>query len=138
MMNLQEFIKESLLQIVRAVKEAQAEAEKLGAHVNPAGLSIPVDKITVPFHPSKNIYSTIIEFDVAVTAVEETTAKGGIGVSIGIIGAGGQGQKQTRNEDVSRLKFSIPVMLPTGQDLNPKTHSPTQNFAETGFDPRRR
>jgi hypothetical protein len=54
-----------------------------------------------------------LEFDVAVTAQEGTATKGGIGVFAGAIGLGSQGQSTAANQTVSRIKFAVPVLLPT-------------------------
>lgn len=53
-----------------------------------------------------------VEFDVAVVAVEEGEKKGGIGIMVGSVGIGGQGKAATSNTSESRLKFTVPIILP--------------------------
>ena len=53
-----------------------------------------------------------IEFDVAVTVTEGTQTKGGIGVFMGAVGLGSQGQSSNQNASVTRIKFSVPLVLP--------------------------
>lgn len=57
---------------------------------------------------------TNVEFDVAVTAEEAKGTKGGIGVFMGSVGLGAQGQSETKNTSLGRIKFSVPVSLPRG------------------------
>ena len=134
-MNLQEFIAESLLQIINGVKEAQTGSADTGAHINPAGLIMPQEKISAPYHPNEDTYSSYIEFDVAITVTEGAERKGGIGVAAGIFAIGGQGKTETQSGTISRIKFSVPVMLPSGKNLRPRNRERLQEQAETDFDP---
>jgi len=96
-MNLQEFVTESLKQIMAGVADAQKDSTSTGRINPPSG----------PFVPVKEI-----EFDVAVTVSQEQGAKGGIGIFVGAVGIGAQGKAQSANTSVSRIKFSVPVQLP--------------------------
>jgi hypothetical protein len=55
----------------------------------------------------------IVEFDVALTAMEGTGTKGGIGVVAGMFALGSTGQSKEESSSVSRVKFSVPLSLPT-------------------------
>lgn len=70
MINLQDFITESLTQIAEGVKAAQAKVAQSGAMINPEEMII---ESGMPFwHGERSGYSPvgqIIEFDVAVVAV---------------------------------------------------------------------
>lgn len=119
MINLQEFVRAALVQVIEGVKAAQEMAVPLGAMVNPQRYFISGG---VPqWHESEpgayNI-GQIVEFDVAVVAVEETSIKGGIGVLAAI---GYEAKKENDNSTVSRVKFSVPVFLPQ-QDVELKPH----------------
>jgi hypothetical protein len=57
-----------------------------------------------------------IEFDVAVHATEGTETKGGIGIMVGAIGLGSQGKSQAGNASESRIRFTIPMVLPVASD----------------------
>lgn len=115
-LDLQTFIKNSLVQIMRGCKEAQDELHSSHARICP--------RIEVPFldgggasqhalgETGTNRLVQTVDFDVAVTATEETETKGGIGVMTAIINAGSAGQSGKSSESVSRLKFSIPVCYP--------------------------
>ena len=113
-MELQEFITQSITQIVNGVKKAQDQNET-DARVNPSDLRLG-DGVT-----HKELYDfehhmllTRVEFDVAVTTEDSKGTKGGIGVFVGSVGLGTQGQSEARNSFVSRLKFSVPISLPKG------------------------
>lgn len=53
-----------------------------------------------------------VEFDVAVTATQSDQAQGGIGLVAGVFGAGVKGKTGSENSQVSRIKFTVPIVLP--------------------------
>lgn len=109
-MDLETFIAETLRQIVKGVQTAQEHEDCKGARINPTGKVLHMStKTTSATEPA----SRQIEFDVAVTVTEGNEKKGGIGVFTGVFGVGGQANSNTANSSVSRIKFSVPVILPT-------------------------
>lgn len=98
-MQLEDFVAESLRQVVAGVKRAQETTGGLGGIVNPQSKG---------YAPGINR----IDFDVAVTAVEEAGTKGGIGILGGVVGLGAQGESNASNTTASRIKFSVAVALP--------------------------
>lgn len=114
--DLQTFIKSSLVQIMEGCKEAQNELEDSHARICP--------RIEHPFLEHSNITNfalgetethrlvQTIDFDVAVTATEESATKGGIGVLSAFVGAKMEGESGRGLESISRLKFSVPVCYP--------------------------
>ena len=120
-MNLQDFVKQALVQIVSGIKEADAPLRAVGAVVNPRHVQgAHADKANVYGYISeKQEYLRAIhtvEFDVAVTATEDKETKGGIGVVVGAISLGSQGKSGESNTSVSRLQFRIPVALPNADE----------------------
>ena len=112
-MNLKEFVADSLKQIIDGVVEAQAYGKEKDARVNP--LHLPVRDKQGGVH-SVNYRQDVahpIEFDVAVTTSQGTETKGGVGVIIAGWTLGATGKSDKGNEHVSRIKFTIPVVLPT-------------------------
>ena len=110
-MKLKDFIAESLNEIIDGVIEAQKHYSANGGVINSPdviGPSVGTDRHT-------GVVAQLVDFDVAVTAAEETETKGGIGVFVGPIGLGSQGKSDSANSSVSRIKFSIPVILPKGK-----------------------
>jgi len=139
-MDLKTFIKETLVQIVDAVVDAQTDVENKGAVINPRmaeELRQPAPGVFKKHIPDPELVSQLgfyltadnrktdmIEFDVAVTASssaeESATAKGGAKAGVGIhvvsLEVGGKtesGSGITRTDErVSRVKFRIPIALP--------------------------
>jgi len=115
-MKLEEFVSETISQIISGIQKTHDHAKENGATVNPRlehkKRTLSTGKVTVtqksPIHD--------IDFDVAVTTTEGKGTKGGIGVFVGPLGMGSQGQSESANSSVSRIKFSVPVAFPT-QDM---------------------
>ena len=103
-MKLQEFVKESLLQVINGVKEANESLDDNRGSVNPAGRGPPNGR-TVGGVPLQDV-----EFDIAVLVSEGSDMGGGLTV----MGIGGKGSISETNSSVSRIKFQVPVALPRG------------------------
>lgn len=115
-MDLKEFTKQTLLQIVSGVNEANQELEKLGA-------SIP----TYNVKNSKRYIETNdgcrdvvdLDFDVAVTASDISGKEGGGGLKVASLNLGGKVESKTENQTISRVKFSLPLVLPiVGEEVD--------------------
>jgi hypothetical protein len=116
-MDLKEFVAETLTQIIDGVKEAQRRTEAVeGTSVNPH-LSAPPELARYGILNAGGNVAQVIQFDVALTAMEGTGTKGGIGVVAGVFNLGSAGQSQTENSSVSRVKFSVPLALPRGRRI---------------------
>lgn len=117
-MELKDFIKTALTDIVEAVKEAQDSVKDIVTIAPYTGGNV-VTHIKTP-----DGYAEIsnIDFDVAVTTetTEGTSSdiKGGIAVA-GIFNIGGNGNEaaEEKYQNVSRIKFTIPVLLPHASSL---------------------
>ncbi len=105
-MELQDFIGETLKQIISGVRNAQESAIELGAKVNPRGGSF--------------VEMRDVHFDVAVSTSEGTETKGGIGVFVNPVGSvGSQDKSDVASSSMSRIKFSVPVKLPIQPKVKP-------------------
>lgn len=110
-MNVQEFIKTAITEIVAGVSEAKEAVRDHGASVG----SDPVfgfhkeNKVLTDAH---NRLVTMVEFDIALAQADGTNIKGGIGVFLGAINLGSQGESHGESSSHSRIKFSVPVVLP--------------------------
>lgn len=115
-MELKEFIKTAITDITEAVSELQEEL-KNGTIVNPSltqgehGKSLLVDNEVRMMER--------LNFDIAVTATEATELNGNAKAGISVFGAKVGAENKERTENVSRLTFSLPLVLPT-------THVKTQ------------
>ena len=116
-MELKNFVAEALKQIVDGVIIAQEYGRTKGARINP--LHLPVRNAEGKSH-SVTFRSDIphdIEFDVAVTTTTGSGTSGGVGVFVGPVGVGSKGQTTKANESISRIKFTIPVVLPSEKEV---------------------
>lgn len=105
-MELQDFIAETLKEIISGVRRAQESAIDLGAKINPRGGSI--------------VEMRNVQFDVAVSTSEGAEKKGGIGVFVGPVGSvGSQDQSDLASSSMSRIKFSVPLKLPVQPKARP-------------------
>lgn len=114
-MELSEFVKQSLTQIVSGVKASQEEIRSQGGYVNPAIFaSSPGNANTTHFGSvgdGQNVL--LVDFDVAVTVTD--TIEGGAGGKLSVasffkVEAGGKGS--TASEATSRIQFKVPLALP--------------------------
>jgi hypothetical protein len=113
MIKLEDFVSETIKQIISGVITAQEYAKEKNAKVNPRGLTFRTDQGEVRlWHASTGQVAQDLDFDVAVTTIEGKATKGGIGVFVGPIGVGSQGQSHGTNSSESRIKFKVPILLP--------------------------
>ena len=61
-----------------------------------------------------------VEFDVALTASDKEDAKAGIGVFFGAVGIGTQISGENAYSSMTRVKFSVPLLLPAQSVLHCK------------------
>ncbi|EPM7950998.1 TPA: hypothetical protein ACP5TT_004458 [Vibrio parahaemolyticus] len=120
-MELQQFISTALVQIAKGIESASEELKDSSAIVNPRNV------VGTGGADGQKVYGyladdstrklrkavQLIDFDVAVVAAEGSTTKGGLGIKVGGIGIGAQGQSEDKTTSESRIKFSIPMVLPT-------------------------
>lgn len=109
-MNLKEFTKQTLLQIVESVSEINKEIAHTGANI-PATFYQSGGKVTENNSDAgKGIVD--VDFDVAITATDASSAEGGAGLTVLSISLGGKMDSKTENQIISRVKFSLPLVLP--------------------------
>lgn len=111
-MNLDDFVSEALKQIIKGVVVAQEFGNTCNAKVNP---------ITARFHSSTEGHAFCnetgvplqhVEFDVAVTVSEEKSTSEE-GTVMGSISVSPANSSSMQNSSSSRIKFRVPVLLPT-------------------------
>ena len=104
-MNLDDFVSETLKQIIKGVVAAQEFGDSHNAKVNP---------ITARFHSSTEGQAFCQETGVPLqhVAFEEQTSSGEES-TIGSISVSPVSANTTQNSSVSRIKFDVPVLLPT-------------------------
>ena len=115
-MELDKFIETTLTQIIRGVGAAHDETSNLvSGSVNPKVMN------QADGAPKGKNYITqsldlvqMVDFDVAVTVSSDSNQKGGAGIKIaGLGGFSGDLEKASSSSQVSRLKFQVPITLPS-------------------------
>lgn len=117
MIKLEDFVAETLKQIIMGVKAAQEYAAENGAKVSPANLCLShcaQGDVRLMEENTCRIAQEI-DFDIAVTTTEGTETKGGVGIFVGPVALGTQGKSDAQNSSISRIKFQVPILLPNQQ-----------------------
>ena len=116
-MELQEFIKETLVQISNGIYEANVALKDTSAIVNPDGIKAystdakAYGRISTSSIGKEPIVE-LVSFDVAVQVESGSQTGGGLKLSIASIGLGAEGQKSNIQSSESRIKFQIPMIYP--------------------------
>lgn len=111
-MELKEFVKSTIAQIIDAVDELNMMYEDKDAVINPA-TPYEMRKDAQAVETKQGIRSVAdIEFDLTVSVDESKDTGGKVNVLACVIG-GDVSQSHTEgNSSVSRVRFTVPVMLP--------------------------
>jgi hypothetical protein len=119
MVTLEQFISETLVQIVRGATKAQKELGDT-AQINPPTVSVKRGAI---YNPTPGTMgqrpdtTTVkhekdhVSFDVQVTASTESQTKGEAGVKLYVFSADTGGQSTTEHQHINRVQFSIPIVF---------------------------
>lgn len=124
-MELREFIKSSLVEISRGVLDASTELEDTNAIVSPENFQVNSDSSQAfgrtktgsnamdPTNGTRIVHK--VDFDIAVLVDESDKTKAGIKISVMSIGLSGGGESTTKSGSTSRIKFSVPIVMPSSQ-----------------------
>lgn len=115
-MDLKSFIKATILDISDSIKELSDEVSN-GAIINPT-IPSPIATKSILYN-DKNRLVERIDFDIAVSTSESTEINGKLGGSITVLSAKAGANTTSQDEVVSRIKFSIPVVLPVTEIPSP-------------------
>lgn len=124
MLTLKEFMKQTLTEISDAIQEFSLENSDSGASANPPiaqkAFKGRTDIIEGQYLSDKKRPETIIPvtFDVAVTAIDDASAKAGAGIHVvSFFKAEGSVETGTTKTSANRVQYTIPLRLPdTGDD----------------------
>ncbi|MFV0265796.1 MAG: hypothetical protein ACK5HT_01545 [Draconibacterium sp.] len=112
-MKLEDFISESITQIISGVKKAQDYAKQNQASVNPVSLQQGKSSGN-SYYDSRTLQpAQVVDFDISVSTKEDGQVSGKAGVFVSVLNFGVEGKEGTENLISNRLKFSVPIMLPT-------------------------
>lgn len=131
-MNLQDFIKETVVQIAESVVDIQKHFDEKGinAIVNPrefqdikdgnfAGRYKPLsysEKTGKTYESDYFRMVDAVEFDVAVTVEADSKKEVGGKLKVFDIGIGAEGSEVSKQANVSKVKFKIPLVMPHGRE----------------------
>ena len=111
-MDIKDFVKESLMQIAESINEANIELIDKGTYV-PTGNMVGEGVLFSVIKDSGTRHFIKVEFDLAVTVSQENNTFGGGGLSIAsLANVGIKGEDKEGKEEISRIKFMIPMALP--------------------------
>ncbi len=109
-MEIQEFIRSVLVQVVHGVEQAQSDLKDSKATINPLGIQAQIAL-------EKNIATpsfTNVEFEVAIEVKTTGERAGGIGIQVAVFNMGIDAKNTEGESHVSRLRFAVPIHLPPG------------------------
>jgi len=103
---LNDFVSRTIYDIAKGVVDAQKaiERDEIPAHVNPIYEHGTTQKI---------------EFDISVVAERAANAEGGVAINVWSVKLGATGSNDSKSSESARIRFSIPVRLPTSGKLPP-------------------
>ena len=122
-MQLKDFVKITLEQIVEGAALAQASITAHGGIVNPSNMSFQRDG---QLHHYEHAMPQEVNFDVGLTTTDKSGSAEGIGVFLGSINLGKRNEAGNEQVAVTRVRFSVPLVLPAGADL-------VKRYSQAGF-----
>ena len=116
-MELNEFVKATIMQIVEGVDEANTALSKKTAFVASANIQTDKGFKNTVDKEGRQHYVTDVDFDVAINIQNSNSKEGGGGIEIlSVLNIGKKGSSENTNSSTSRIKFSLPLALPTEPD----------------------
>lgn len=107
-MNLEEFVSQTLVQIIRGSLKAQNELTA-SVRIFPLSMRPVTNDDGVTFHaPHRDVQN--VEFDVQLTVEESSGKSGNAGVGIKVFSAGLNSESKQNTQSTSRVKFSVPML----------------------------
>ena len=107
-MQLDEQIKETLVQITKGVKDASEVVSEMGGIVNPAQ----IHKIAYTDPLYSNAETQLIKFDVAIQVKDTSSQEASGKAKLTVLSFGGGMTNTDETQAVHRVKFDVPLSLP--------------------------
>jgi hypothetical protein len=118
-MELDEFVRTTLQQILKGVREAQKTDDDKPDRKR--GIINPYVMYQADHAPKGKYFATnsqtlvhFVQFDVAVTTESGDDVSGGGKISVLGVGIGSEGSVSSKDTTASRIKFEVPITLPPG------------------------
>lgn len=113
-MDLKDFVKVTLEQIVEGVAEAQKSIQARGGIVNPSTQQYQKDGA---WNTYQHAMPQEVVFDVGLTTSDKKGSSEAVGVFLGSINLGKKNDSGLEHVAVTKVKFSVPIVLPPGNKL---------------------
>ncbi len=112
-MELKDFVANTITQIIEGVTNAQKEAEKFDAWVNPHIMNHNPNLHSLYFGSGMGVGmmkkpAFLLEFDVAIQSESGSSGKSGFGIFVAPFGAGTQAGSTSSSSQQNRIKFVVP------------------------------
>ncbi|MCP4113135.1 MAG: hypothetical protein GY749_47665 [Desulfobacteraceae bacterium] len=116
-MKLNDFISETLKQIIDGVHSVKDYALEKGVKLNPDSARVNESNSNVVMDFESGGLIQIVEFDVGLIVSEGQKTGDDSSIVVGDIKVTPQQKLEMQNSTVSRIKFSIPLKLPKTKDM---------------------
>ena len=113
-MELKDFVRQTLEQIVAGVAEAQKAIEPLGGVINPGNMNYHQEG---KWNSFSHAMPQQVTFDVGLTSTGKSGSTEGIGVFLGSVNLGKRNDSAAETMAVTKVQFTVPLVLPAGADL---------------------
>ncbi|MFH1081649.1 MAG: hypothetical protein V1766_15545 [Pseudomonadota bacterium] len=113
-MELKEFVKVTLEQIVEGAALAQQSIKAKSGIVNPSNMSFQKDGA---WNNYSHAMPQEVVFDVGLTSLDKSGSTEGIGVFLGSISLGKKNDLGAEQVAVTKVRFTVPLVLPPGDRL---------------------
>jgi len=112
-MKLDQYVEETLKQVIKGIGAAKDYGDSHNAKVNPASATFHSQNSTIIYCSETGVPIQEVQFDVAVSVSEGANKTDAPEITVGSSSITGNSQtSETTNSTTNRIKFSIPVLLP--------------------------
>lgn len=113
-MELKNFITETIENIVEGVAAAQKSIKDKGAKINPKSVQF---RENGQWNNHNSGMPRFVEFDVGLISANKSGSSEGIGVFLGSVSLGKKNDQGAEHTAITRIKFSVPLVLPSGDGV---------------------
>lgn len=113
-MELDDFIAVTLSQIIKGVEKARKTTglNDIGARPSASRINSSNTGDSDMLVTKGGVVAQVVRFDVALTVTEHNGSNTKIGIVSGFFNGSGSTEDQNQNSSISRVQFSIPIVLP--------------------------
>ena len=112
-MKLDQYVEETIKQVISGIGAAKEYGDKNNAQVNPASATFRSENSTIIYCAATGVPIQQIEFDIVVSVTDGNSTTESPEITVGAVSSSqGSQTSETTNSSTNRIKFSIPVLLP--------------------------